>query len=151
MDAIISTHNLWKTYGTGTRVIHAISDLSIEIPRGKKTCITGPSGSGKTNFCMFPLIKTTGSGKKVIFVDTEGGFSVERLKQITKHYKDVMKRTLFFHPTSFAEQIKTFENIKVILKDRMRENIGMIIVDSISMLYRLELGKTRNIYETNVT
>ncbi len=133
---------------TGTKLFDNFLDGGLE--KNIITTVYGPSASGKTNFCMFPLIKTTGSGKKVIFVDTEGGFSVERLKQITKHHKEVMKRTIFFHPTSFAEQKKAFENIKIILKDEMKKKLGLIIIDSISFLYRLELGKSRDIYNVNV-
>jgi len=46
------------------------------------TTIYGPAGTGKTNFCMLVAISQAKKGNKVIFVDAEGGFSVERLKQI---------------------------------------------------------------------
>ena len=46
------------------------------------TTLYGPSGSGKTNLCIIAAVKVAESGGKVIFVDTEGGFSVERVKQI---------------------------------------------------------------------
>lgn len=109
------------------------------------TTIYGPSGSGKTNLCLLPLIWVAGHGQKIIYIDTEGSFSVERLKQITKHYKKVLEHVIFFRPTNFEEQKKVFENLKRLISPK----IGLIVVDTISMLYRLELGQTDDIYSVN--
>lgn len=109
------------------------------------TTIYGPAGSGKTNLCMMCMIDAVKKGKKVIYIDTEGGFSPERLMQLDEGYKNVLDCTLFFKPTSFDEQKKVFDGLKKIINNR----IGLIVVDSISMLYRLELGKTEEIYQTN--
>ena len=68
------------------------------------TTIYGPSGSGKTNFCLITAVKVAEGGKKVIFIDTEGGIAVERIKQISGNYKDVLERIIFFNPVNFAEQ-----------------------------------------------
>ncbi|MCK4589196.1 MAG: DNA repair and recombination protein RadB [Nanoarchaeota archaeon] len=115
--------------------------------KGIITTIYGPSGSGKTNLCLLPLIWAAGHGKKIIYIDTEGSFSVERLKQITRHYKRVLENTLFFKPTNFEEQKKVFKDVRKVINKK----IGLIIVDTISMLYRLELGQTKEIYEVNST
>ena len=45
---ILSTHNLTKTYGTGDNVVHALTDVSIDIEEGKFVSIIGSSGSGKS-------------------------------------------------------------------------------------------------------
>jgi len=45
---ILSTHNLTKTYGTGDNVVHALTDVSLEIEDGKFVSIIGSSGSGKS-------------------------------------------------------------------------------------------------------
>src|SRR3989338_316734 len=52
---------------------------------------------------------------------------------------------LFFNPVTFEEQKKIFDT----LREMVNEQIGMIIVDSVSMLYRLELGKNEEVYEVN--
>ncbi|PIN86095.1 DNA repair and recombination protein RadB [Candidatus Woesearchaeota archaeon CG10_big_fil_rev_8_21_14_0_10_44_13] len=109
------------------------------------TTLYGPAGSGKTNFCIMCMIETVKRNKKVIYIDTEGGFSVERLMQVYNDYKTVLDSTLFFKPTSFEDQKKVFDKLKSIVTDK----IGLIIVDSISMLYRLEMGKTEEVYHTN--
>lgn len=44
---ILSTHNLTKTYGTGDNVVHALTDVSLDIEEGKFVSIIGSSGSGK--------------------------------------------------------------------------------------------------------
>ncbi len=111
------------------------------------TTIYGPSGSGKTNISLLAMVRMAGTGKKIIFIDTEGGIAVERIKQITKHYEKVLKNVIFFRPVNFQEQDEIFESLKKLIDDK----IGLIIVDSIAMLYRLELGKKEEIYEVNST
>src|SRR3989338_10645770 len=111
------------------------------------TTIYGPSGSGKTNLCILCAINASRLGKKVIYVDTENNFSVERFKQICNainldHLK-IINNMAFFRPNSFEEQKKTFEK----LRDTINNKVGLVIVDSIAMLYRLEMGKTNNVYE----
>ena len=109
------------------------------------TTVYGPSGSGKTTLCILAAANVAKRGKKVIYIDTEGGFSVERLAQISKNYKNLLKNIIFLMPSSFKEQKNSFEKLKDLINDR----IGIIIVDTISMLYRLELGKEEQVYETN--
>ena len=53
------------------------------------TTIYGPSGTGKTNLCILAAVTVALNGKKVIFIDTEGGIAVERIKQITPRYDEV--------------------------------------------------------------
>ena len=78
-------------------------------------------------------------------MDTEGGFSIERLKQLDGDYKKILENVFFLQPTTFKEQKDSFEK----LKDLINDKVGLIIVDTVSMLYRLEMGKTDDIYEVN--
>ncbi len=98
------------------------------------TTIYGPAGSGKTNTALLTAISIINNGKKAIFVDTEGGFSITRLEQISKNPKKILSEIIFFRPTTFQEQTKTIQNISKIKLD----NVGVIIIDTIGMLYRLE-------------
>ncbi len=106
------------------------------------TTIYGPGGSGKSNFCMIAATSQARKGNKVIFIDTEGGFSVDRFKQIHQGEKleieDSLQNILLLKPTSFVEQEKAFDQMLVHLKNK---SISLIIIDSIAMLYRLELGE----------
>jgi len=109
------------------------------------TTIYGPSGCGKTNLCLVAAVKVVESGKKAIFIDTEGGICVERIKQLTKNHEDVLKSIIFFNPVNFIEQNEIFETLRGMVND----SIGMIVIDSISMLYRLELGRSTEVYDVN--
>mgnify|MGYP003970563579 CR=1 FL=1 len=111
------------------------------------TTIYGPSGCGKTNLCLIAAVKVVESGKRAIFIDTEGGICVERIKQLTKDYESVLKNIVFFNPVNFIEQSEIFETLRGMVND----SIGMIVVDSISMLYRLELGKSTEVYDVNAS
>lgn len=105
---------------------------------GVITMIAGPPGSGKTNFCLLVSCSQAKKGNKVIFVDTEGGFSVDRIKQIIgEGYEDILKNIFLLEPTSFEEQKKCFLKL---LNEIKKEHVGLIIIDGMAMLYRLELG-----------
>ncbi|MBU1111236.1 MAG: DNA repair and recombination protein RadB [Nanoarchaeota archaeon] len=112
------------------------------------TTIYGPSGSGKTNLCLLAAVKVAEQGKKVILVDTEGGVAVERIKQLSASWETVLDQIIFFQPLNFEEQQEIFAGLKDFFNNE-HNNIGLIVVDSISMLYRLELGKSEAIFETN--
>lgn len=107
------------------------------------TTFYGPSGSGKTNVCLISAVNIA-KGKKALFVDTEGGFSIERLKQLTPDHERILKNIFIFKPTSFTQQARAVEKIKKIAK----EDVGIIIIDTISYLYRLELGD-KDVHNTN--
>ena len=135
------------TITTGSKILDSMLNGGYE--KDIITTIYGPAGSGKTVLCLLCSINMSRSGKKVVYVDSEGGFSLERLKQIASHisqdYKKILDNIIFLRPTSFDEQKKSFEKLKDIVNDK----IGLIVVDTIAMLYRLELGKDENIQEVN--
>jgi DNA repair protein RadB len=111
--------------------------------------IYGPASSGKTTFCLLAGISIAKQGKKVIFVDTEGGFSLDRFKQLIKSFGadplELLKNIFILKPTNFQEQHQTIER----LNNMINEHVGLIIVDTIGMLYRVEYGKKSNIRDVN--
>jgi putative ABC transport system ATP-binding protein len=46
---MIAARGLHRTFGTGSRAVHAVHDASFELPRGQLCVIVGRSGSGKTS------------------------------------------------------------------------------------------------------
>lgn len=92
----------------------------------------GPAGSGKTNVCLTTLVANARQ-KRVALIDTEGGFNQTRLEQIAGGFKErVLKNTVLLEPTSFEEQKKA-------VGDALRAKPALIIADSMTYLYRLEL------------
>ncbi len=96
--------------------------------------VYGPPGSGKTNLCLLATVACAKKGEKVLYVDTEGGFSVERLRQIGE--VDLSK-IMVLEPKTFEEQGKLIRKLPDMMKE---ENIGLVVVDSIVALYRLKMG-----------
>ncbi len=132
-----------KKIPTGSKILDKMLEGGYETDT--ITTIYGPAGSGKTILCLLCAVNTARKDKKIVYVDTEGSFSLERLKQIALDYKKILSKVVFLRPTSFEEQKRSFEK----LKDLVDERIGLIIVDTIAMLYRLELGKSEDVYEVN--
>lgn len=108
------------------------------------TMIAGPPGCGKTNFVILASCSQAKKGNKVIFVDTEGGFSVERIKQImgAENSENTLKNIFLLKPTNFDEQKKDFLKLLNFVK---KENVGLVVIDGMAMLYRLEIGEAHNL------
>ena len=116
--------------------------------KGIITMIAGSPGSGKTNIAILTSCSQAKKGNKIIFIDTEGGFSPDRVKQIIgENYKDILKNIFLVTPSSFEEQKKFFTTLNDQLK---KEQISLIVVDGMAMLYRLELGDARKEGDENV-
>ena len=102
------------------------------------TRVYGEAGTGKTNLCLQAARECVLSGKKVAYIDTEG-VSVERLRQICVDcdYKKILCDILFFAPTSFESQEQMIHDAIA------TKGVGLIIVDTITMFYRLNLEDDR--------
>ena len=101
------------------------------------TNIYGPAGAGKTNLAILASVSCIRNGKKVIFIDTEGGLSIERLQQIVGDVDKISNDLLIMEPKTFEEQDEIIKN----LEKKVGSDVGLIVVDSLVSLYRLELGK----------
>ncbi len=132
---------------SGSEVLDSILKGGYE--KGVITSFYGNAGSGKTTFCLLAVKEALKQGK-VIYIDTEGGFSVERFLQLFEDKTEGLKlldNVYVLKPSSFDEQKTAFEY----LKDNIKDNVVLVIVDSISMLYRIELGKTSSVNIPDVT
>ncbi len=108
------------------------------------TTFYGPAGSGKTTSCLLAALSAALSrdnkDKKVMFIDTEGGFSTERIQQLVgdeKEARKALERLILLKITGFTEQKKAIET----LAEQVSSKTAMIICDTISSLYRIERGE----------
>ncbi|HIH24618.1 TPA: AAA family ATPase, partial [Candidatus Woesearchaeota archaeon] len=131
---------------SGTAVIDLLLDGGYE--KDSVTCIYGPPGSGKTNLTLLCMVNSVlASKKKAVYVDTEGNFSIARFKQICPDaHKEALDHVIFLKPVTFQDQAKAIAKLHTIADER---KIGIIIVDSMAMLYRLEFAKGRDSLDIN--
>jgi DNA repair protein RadB len=105
---------------------------------GVVTQVYGPPASGKTNLALLASVNALGQGK-VVYVDPEGGFSFERLKQIARERSnDVLGNVILIQPTTFEEQKAAIAKIEDVVTSM---KVALVVVDSIAMLYRMEEDK----------
>lgn len=108
---------------------------------GVITTIYGPAASGKTNFSLLAAVSQAKKGNNVIYMDTEGGFSIDRVKQLMGEgdVTKLLERILVLQPTSFKEQKEAFKELLKHIKD----HVSLIIIDGMTMLYRLDFAEAR--------
>jgi DNA repair protein RadB len=112
------------------------------IEKGNITQFYGPPGSGKTNISLLLAVQVVKNGKKVIYMDTEGGISIDRIKQIAKDdFENVVNNIIVFEPHSFQEQENDLKTIGSLLSSKGDE-FDLIVLDSAVALYRLNDSKS---------
>ncbi len=117
---------------TGSETIDNLLNGGLE--KSIITNVYGESGTGKTTFCVQVASEVAQNGGKVAYVDTEGGFSPERMKQMAS--EEALENIIVRNPVDFEEQEKVIEDLDQITDS---ENIELLIVDSAVSLYRLKV------------
>jgi DNA repair protein RadA len=108
----------------------------------------GAFGSGKTQLalcltvnCQLPKEKGGAAGKAV-FIDTEGTFRPERIKQISEalnlDYQKVLKNILIARAFNSDHQILLLDKVAEMVKDG--EPIRLIVIDSLTAHFRAEFA-----------
>jgi DNA repair protein RadB len=119
-----------------------LHSLTGGIEKGTITNFYGPPGVGKTNLCILAALECIRSGGNVVYIDTEGGLSPERIRQISMD-DEVFEKLVLIEP-------KTFEEQGVVIKNLENQDFDMLILDSSVALYRLKCADpTKETLEAN--
>jgi RecA/RadA recombinase len=120
--------------------VNSVRDFLDNLPKEEVTVVYGESATGKTTLAFQAVVDSLRKGEKVFFVDSERSFSVDRLRQMEPSIDSYLDNLKLFHPRSFSEQSDILESLPV--------NCGLIVVDSLSKYYRIDLKK--NYSEANI-
>ena len=103
------------------------------------TEVYGEGGTGKTILCLQIATRVARDGKWVVYIDTEG-LSVDKLESLAGlKLPEVLEHLLISSPGNLTEQSRAIDRATRLARDGSRP-IGLIVVDSATMHYRLELG-----------
>ena len=106
--------------------------------KGTITQIFGPPSSGKSNLTLALTVNVAKNNKKAIYIDTEGGISIDRIKQIAgDDFSNVANNIIVFEPTTFQEQNDKLRSIEIWLR-RNHDDVDLIVLDSAVALYRVD-------------
>ena len=112
------------------------------IESGCVTLLYGEAGAGKTNVCLQAAREVAQKGEKVAYIDNEG-LSSERLSQVFEGDADAVRNLLIFQVHSLEEQTDRIEKIGKLAENKA---ISLVVIDSLTMFYRLrhDEPKARN-------
>ena len=106
--------------------------------KGTITQIYGSPSSGKSNVALALAVNVAKNNRKVIYIDTEGGISIDRIKQISgPYFSNVANNIIVLEPTNFLEQTENLRSINVWLR-KHHEDVDLIILDSAVAHYRVD-------------
>lgn len=106
--------------------------------KGSLTQIFGSPSSGKSNITLSLAVNVARMDKKVVYIDTEGGISIDRIKQIAGiDFTKVANNIIVFEPSNFQEQGETLRSIDVWLR-KNHQDVDLIVLDSAVALYRVD-------------
>ena len=109
--------------------------------------VWGDFGIGKTTFALHTAIKTANQGKNVTYIYSKPNFPSVRVGHILKDDpKQTLDNIVFIKSTDFADLHNTIFNLEFLVLESVKEksnSFGLIVIDSITDLYRLELNKEK--------
>jgi DNA repair protein RadA len=113
---------------------------------GELALIYGEAATGKTTTVIQAAVASATRELKVIYLDSDHSFTQQRFNQIAgSRAAEISELITLFFPETFSEQRKIVES----LENYVTAKVGMIIVDSISSLYRAAFLNVDSIFSLN--
>jgi DNA repair protein RadA len=113
---------------------------------GELALVYGEAATGKTTTVIQAATAAAISGLKVVYIDSDRSFTQQRFDQIAGTRSGAISEliTLFF-PETFSEQRRIVESLENYATSKM----GMVVVDSISSLYRAAFSGASSVFNLN--
>lgn len=115
-------------------------------PADGVSLVYGEAETGKTSLAIQCAVNCGRRGHKSLFIDSDGTFSSKRMSQIADYdYDEISSSIILMKPTTFQEQMKVIDG----LEEYITSKFGLIIVDTITSLYRVELEGPKETFTLN--
>ena len=115
-------------------------------PAEAVSLIYGEAETGKTSLAVQCAVNCARRGYKSLFIDTDGTFSYERLSQIAKYdYEKISPLMIIMRPTTFQDQSRAIDHLEKVITKKFK----LIVVDTVTSLYRVELNDMKETYAAN--
>ncbi len=113
---------------------------------GEVALVYGEAATGKTTTVIQAATACAAKGFKVIYVDSDHSFTQQRFNQIAGNRSaDTSELITLFFPETFSEQRRIVES----LENYVTSKLILVIVDSISSLYRAAFSGPDTIFNLN--
>ncbi|MEM3521525.1 MAG: ATPase domain-containing protein [Candidatus Bathyarchaeia archaeon] len=133
-----------KYFQTGCKKLDKL--LNGGFPSRSISLVYGEAGTGKTTLALQTSIQAAIKGFKVLFLDSDQSFSIQRLAQIAiNDIENASKNIFIFQPETFIHQAMLIEN----LEKYVNKNFGLIVIDTLTSLYRIAFGSRESIFALN--
>jgi DNA repair protein RadB len=107
---------------------------------GDVSLVYGEAETGKTCLTIQCAVNAARLGCKTIFADSDGTFSARRLSQIAQNDLDEVSPLItLVRPSDFHEQALVVDR----LDEYLTSTVGLVVVDSVTSLYRAEIGEEK--------
>jgi len=114
--------------------------------RGEIALVYGEAATGKTTVAIQAATCAARMGLKVLYVDSDHSFTQQRFHQIAgEDSRVVSELIILFLPETFAEQRVLVES----LESYVTPSVGLVIVDSVTSLYRHAFSRAESIFNLN--
>jgi len=108
--------------------------------------VYGEAETGKSSLAVQCAVNCARMDYKALFIDSDGTFSPKRLSQIAYYdYEKISPFIILMKPTTFKEQVAAIDH----LDEYITKKFGLIVVDTITSLYRVELGSPKETFALN--
>src|SRR3989338_7597512 len=97
--------------------------------------IYGAPASGKSTLCLQIAANNPG---KVIYIDTENSFNIERIQQINPLVQ--LENLIIIKAKRYSEQTKAVSTLKA------TKNISLVIIDSFAAHYRRKTAEEKKLF-----
>jgi len=115
-------------------------------PFSRLSLVYGEASTGKTTLAIQCSVECAIRSLKTLYIDADRSFSHTRLAQLARgHLEEIGESIVVFVPETFSEQRSLVERIESFITG----NTGLIVVDTITSLYRSFLGSAEKVFAQN--
>ena len=116
------------------------------LARGEVALVYGEAATGKTTTVIQAAVAAAKLGLKILYLDSDHSFTQQRFHQIAGvNSEEVSQLILLFLPETFSEQRSIVET----LENYVTPSLGLVIIDSMSSLYRAAFPGSESIFSLN--